>query len=277
MTTISVATAVAEYGPADTLLVPRAADLRQRIDQLEQRRKWGDHGLRFKTRADELERAAVALAVWVTVLERFRFHAVRFTTPLTDAAPLRKFAAQVAAKFSANPESIVAPDPMLKKTFWDPLAALPKQLSTAMEGAWVASVQDVTPASQAELLDVLGLLPGFREQVAHIRGLYRELERLGGSQTLRAIVEAQMTVEGETELVDAIDHLLAQPPRLVAEITTALRELTGDGIPDEVLVFLRQATVPPGAHYAQVTPITLTWLNKHDLVGALRVRLGSGS
>lgn len=256
---------------ANLTLVDRTAALRDRLTSLSKLRELATQAQQFQTRATELERATSALATWVIVLERFRTHGVPLPADLPETASVHKLASQMSSAFANDPQSIIPANPMLKKAFWEPLDGLPRQLAQALGTAWISYVESLAPAPQAELLDVLGALPAFRAQVGRIRGLYRALDELKRPEAL--LKAAQSGADSAAQL----DVLLAWSESLPKEITTALSELTGEGIPADILSFIRLATAPTGAPFAQLTSSVRDWLEQHGLVESLRVRLGSSN
>lgn len=242
----------------DTLLRDRAMRLQTRVAELSRLRGVANQALRFHTRADELERPTQEIEVWVHVLDVFRQHGVPVSLDASVATAIRQMSARLATDFAANPETILEADPVLRRNFWSPLGNLPNLLRAAIQTAWVAYVDSAVPSRHEELLDVLIALPSFREQVSKIRSLYRTVDDLKTGFTPSADIAAT----------------LEQPRRLAADITHAVAQLEGPGVPAEALAFVKAASAHPGATMEQFTETVQQWLSEHNLLNAVRLRLG---
>lgn len=243
---------------AQRSLLERAEQLRERIEALRGLRKVANEALRIRTRAEELERPTEQLESWVLVLKAFRKHGISVSLDTAVAGSVRQFARRIAGDFADDPASILDPDSTLRRAFWTPLNNLPDVLASRIRTAWVEYIDETIPQRQDDVLDVLGALPGFAEQVAQIRALYRVADDL--KRTFGSAGDLQAT--------------LKQPELLSIQITEAVARLEGPGIPSEVLSFVKAASTPSGAPLDQYTESVHEWLERNGLSKLVRVRLG---
>jgi hypothetical protein len=245
---------------ADGLLV-RSQRLARRVGEFQSERDMVTEASRYHTRADELERPAATLSSWLPIWRAFQQHGISVTFDSQALTGLRKLATTVVENFEQNTKSLIEPNPVLRRSFWEPLGTLERDVESALSHAWSAYVESLMPPRQDELLDVLTALPDFRPQVANIRGLYREEDAL--KQNLRP----------DADVVD----LLGRPEKLAGRITAAIGGLRGAGIPTDVLEFIKQASTPEGATYNSFSGSVRDWFLERGLLGSLRVRLGGGN
>ena len=139
--------------------------------------------------------------------------------------------------------------------FIQPLRQLPNKVDTAMREVWANWVRSHLPQLDVEVLEILGAIAALRQPVGQILSLRRE-----ANQCCAVLPEGG----------DDIEHAL----RLCARIREEWFSLAGEGIPQEVMTFLRDAGSPSGAAYSLLTAGVMEWLNQHGLKQALRVRMG---
>jgi hypothetical protein len=242
-------------------LLERGKQLAARISDFQTQRNMVTEAKRYHTRADQLEGPAATLSGWLPVWHAFRQHGLAVDIDQQAVAALRRLASRVAEDFERNPESLLEANPMLRRSFWDPLATLERDLETALVAAWCAHIDSQMPPRQDELLDVLVALPDFRVQVGSIRALYRDLDAL------------KRTLSPGADL----PNLLGRPTGLATNITRAMSQLQGSGVPAEVLEFIKLASTPAGAAYESFSDPVRDWFAARGLLRSLRLRLGSAT
>ena len=120
--------------------------------------------------------------------------------------------------------------------------------------AWQARVDGSFSPLPEPVLQAIATIPSYRGQVDAIRTKHLEVLRLRAELPLPNQVSA--TLERITAAVVAKDD--------------AWRHLSGSGIPDEVIDFLRQAGTS-GFSLAKLTPAIQAWLGERDLLGTFRI------
>jgi len=234
------------------MLTSRADQLRARIDDLVDRKRLRNYVQPFRTRAEALQAPADRLGRLMRVLTAFRARGIRVPLDADMAAALREHVRTLRERYTADRASIVSPDGELRFAFWQPLEAYPDQVEAALMAAWTAHVEAQLPPHQPGLLEVMARVPGFGAQVATIARFYADAATL--ARTLP-----------DDESFTALDGIAAGLQR-------AWSELSGPGIPDEVLTFLRAATTG-GAPRVNFTAAVERWLVEHGLMANVRIAL----
>ncbi len=138
-----------------------------------------------------------------------------------------------------------------------PLGKLPAQAKDALQLAWEKWAREKLqlPENHNDILTILGRITALRASVSSIRNLISDAERIC------------------KQLPDN-DDVVVRIMKLGSEISVAWQNLAGEGIPDQVLDFLRATGSASGAAYNALTPEVLKWLSDHELQNALRIRMG---
>lgn len=159
-------------------------------------------------------------------------------------------------QYREQPESILNPisdgDPRYK--LFDPLKKLPERIASIMLQAWEEWVARRTSSINSDVLDLFANVPSYSSEVARIRQL-------------------QVQVRNMSMGLPTSDQTPRQVSALSEQIDAAWQKLTAHGLPDEVLVFLRAAGGKDGATYYMLTNEVMSWLEKHELLRTLRIRL----
>jgi hypothetical protein len=236
------------------MLATRADELKAKIDDLTRRKRIRGHVQAFATRATQLEGPAERLDALARTFAVFRAHGLEVALAGAHLSGLQQQLHQLREAYAADRTSIVRPDGELRFTLWQPLKDLPDQVESALRAAWERHVATQVPEPREELLAVMERVPGFGQQVASIRALHNEAKRL--SQILPASPDA-----------------FPEITRIAGALHTGWGELSGDGLPAEVLDFLRAATTG-GASRVQFTLVVERWLETHELMPRVRITLG---
>lgn len=156
---------------------------------------------------------------------------------------------QIAEVFHEDKNVIIAPES--EPTFWKPLEAMPKKVCEALEKEWESYVESKIPPSQAGILEILSKVRGFSDQAGTVRGLFAEIRAMGNS----------LPKEGDFERLDA----------LTVRVKQAWNDLHGDGMPSQVLDFLKKAHTS-GFSLTDLNNDVLDWLKKKNLLGQYAIR-----
>ena len=116
---------------------------------------------------------------------------------------------------------------------------------------WRAYCDDLSPAIQPEVLEVLGRLSSLQEMVGRLQRQRGVVDR--GRQTL------PRTLRDVTEVLGAAKIVKMEWSRLA-----------GDDLPPEVLTFLR-SVMTQGAALGALTPPVLAWLSDRQLLHLFRI------
>lgn len=242
------------------MLTDNANQTKDQIEDLRRLREIARQAQAFASRADQLGAPIAPLRMFVNLLAEFqkRNVPVDLGDTVSQARSLRLRVNTLRQTFQQDPPSILDAAPELRYAFWEPLAELPQRIREKLNRAWERYVDATLPPTQEDLLSTLEAVPGFQPRVATIRQLYRS------GQTCRARLPRSSADFGEVE-------------RIAADLTRAWRELAGDGIPEEVLAFLRVACAGPGARIDQLTQQVRDWLDHYQLTSLARITLRARS
>lgn len=238
-------------------LVDRAAKIRADLKQLDQVRELAAKAAYFSKRADELQAAAAAL----TPIGM----SYRLTSGLIDLAPLRsevpikwwnsRFRA-LGERYLEDPNSVLEPAPGedARQAFLNPLKQLPQKLGALLQLQWSVWAQQQVPKINEEVLGVLAGVPSMAPKIASLRA-----NRNRAAELAATLPSANSDLG---DLKDAID-----------EVRRGWQEMAGEGVPLDVIDFLRIAGQSTGAALEQLTPSVLSWMRAHNLQDTLRIRI----
>jgi DNA repair ATPase RecN len=159
-------------------------------------------------------------------------------------------------KYAANPETILDPTPGEdpRTVLLNPLRQLTSKIRTSLGEEWSTwSLQEI-PAFNDELMNVLSTVASMKSKVEQLRSLKRSI-----NETANNLPDTRLQ----------IDSFLIS----IKSIRETLETLEGEGVPKEVVEFLRAAGRPNGASLAQLTPVIHKWFADQNLVQSLRVRV----
>lgn len=156
---------------------------------------------------------------------------------------------QIAQAFHEDKTIVIASQNT--SVFWRPLEAMPKKIREALEKEWEKYVDSKIPPSQADILETLSKVQGFSDQASTVRSLFAEIRAMGNS----------LPKEGDFERLDA----------LTVSVKQAWNDLHGDGMPSQVLDFLKKAHTS-GFSLTDLNNDVLDWLKKKNLLGQYAIR-----
>lgn len=240
-----------------TLLL-RAQELSRNIAALGDLKRRADQASVFERRASELAGPAEEcrnLESGARTLASREIHPASLDAGLVRA--LHERVSDLRQRYAEDRNVMLDPFPAEDTRFvlMQPLRQLPGKANAAMHEAWAQWARTRLPQIDAEVLGILGEIAALRESVGRMRSLGREAEHCCSTLPKR---------------IEDIEYFL----QLCARIQQEWHNLTGEGIPQEVLTFLRAAGGTSGAAYSLLTAGVLDWLSAHGLKQALRVRMG---
>lgn len=238
-------------------LLQRSDALAQMIKDLVQLKEHAAQAAHFARRADDLAVPASELREWSAVHMVLTSHGI--VAPGLGTLSLTSWAgtlSEIKDRYTHDPKVILDPFPGqdVRAIFVVPLKQLPARVREVLKTAWSEWVEKQMPAIRDDLLAVLSGIPALRSSVQTISDTKRRALQKG-SELPRARAD--------------IDEVLS----FARQIDQAWRSLTGDGIPDEVIAFIRIAGQPSGAPVGALTPLVLEWFEQHRIDQALRIRV----
>lgn len=239
-------------------ILQRSAALAEKVRELVQAREQAARAIHFAKRAEELAGPAEELRD-CAALKRL-LAAQRIPTPGVNSLPLPWWSEMLSGlkdRYAKDQSAILSPVPNgedVRAKFLLPLKQLPAKVREILKSAWMEWVQAKIPAIKDDLLTVLEGIPALRSSVQKISETKR-----------RALEKASELPRTQAD----IDQVLS----LASQIEQAWRSLTGDGIPDEVIEFIRVAGQPGGAPVNALSPLVLDWFRQHAIDQSLRVRV----
>lgn len=237
------------------MLLERAKVLVRRTDEYRTKRALANEAERFATRARQLGAPTAKLAMLRALVREFLVAgvAVELPTESTEAIVFR--AAELLKAFNADQKALLTSDEAFTRQFVPALDKLAQEYRNRLVVAWQARVDGSFSPLPESVLQAIATIPSYRGQVDAIRTKHLEVLRLRAELPVPNQVCA--TLERITAAVVAKDD--------------AWRHLSGSGIPDEVIDFLRQAGTS-GFSLAKLTPAIQAWLGERDLLGTFRIR-----
>jgi hypothetical protein len=237
------------------MLLERAVSLAEKINHYEQLKAAAGQASMYRTRASQFETAKKALAEARLALERFDQAAIPVKFDSANTSALIEKANSFRKLFHSNPATLTDPPFDLRYEFLDRVSAIGKFAKEALDRAWQGYVEDQGVNSSTEVLDALAKLPQFRASVTVIKECRERIDRIA-RQTPSDIEAAKATLGA-----------------LVEEHRSAWSAISADGIPNTVIVFLRNSAAT-GVPLSDLTVEVRKWLETRGLLSAFRVRIG---
>jgi len=238
-------------------LIEQADRLAVRLANFQTLKSLADEGRRFRTRAEQLSPPAAELLQLKAVERALREHGISTIFEHPAKSTLADRAAGLAKTFDENRKSVLATQPPLEHSFLKPLNALTTAFRAALEQSWRRHVEEVIRPMPEDLLAVLGAIRELAPQVAALR-----------QQQSRGIAIAAALPEATAVLI-ALEGIRD----VAAKKAESLEKLSGGGIPDEVLRFLRRS-VTRQARLEELTTSIIDWLRARGLLRAFIVTPG---
>ena len=236
----------------------RAKVLSLEINAIDGLKKRADQAVLFEKRAKDLSIPADELGNLeeaITVIGH-----LGIPTPLLDRSlvvSLRDRIIDLQTRYANDKNVVLDPFPGedVRWVLNQPLSQLSQKVKAALISAWGSWSRANIPDIDKDVLEILAGITALRDSVAILRNLKAKAESVCASLP-----------EGSED----VDHLR----KLCEDINAVWHNLAGDGIPTDVLIFLRSAGNREGAHFDLLTTEVLDWLVVHGLRDALRIRMG---
>lgn len=239
-------------------LLERSNSLLRDIGTLEGLRKRAEQANDFERRANDLTAPAHEFQKLDFTIDVAARHSI--AVPALDRGligSLHQRIADIQVRYAEDKTIVLDPFPNenVKYVLIQPLQQLPTKASSALLNAWQAWARQLLPSIDTEVLDILGGIASLKGSVDTVRALRREADMACGCLPTSD---------------DDINHV----KQLADSIRTAWHNLAGEGVPTDVLAFLRAAGSRDGASFNILTTTILDWLTTHGLQDSLRVRMG---
>lgn len=239
-------------------LLQRAKDLTSSLEELNALDKRADHAQLFENRADTFEKPATSL--------RGLEESMKVLLELGIVVPgieketviaLKNRINDLHSRYLLNKNVMLDPFPgeNIKYVLTNALSRLPDQSREALIRGWGEWCRRQLPHVDEEVLTLLEKIEALRKSAQSVRELKKEFDEVSSSMPIA------------TESVERITHL-------AGDMNEVWLDLTGEGVPQPVLIFLRKAISIEGARLAELTQDVRDWMSEHGLSNSLRVRIG---
>jgi hypothetical protein len=240
-------------------LLSRADGLVTRIATLETTKTLVNEAEGFRTRAEQLQAASRELRRVRSQQSALRANGIDPERDGTSSPPLAARAQEVLGAFGADSRKILTVQPPLDHSFIRPVKSLCEKVDRACTNAWQTSANVILGPLPDDLLNVLERIADLAPAVRRIRALQQE---------------GQGIVEGNPgSSAEAVGAAIARLRAIAADKSEKWAQLSGGGIPEEVVRFLRRAAIRE-ARLSEVTPAIVEWLKTRGLLNAFRVSPG---
>lgn len=238
-------------------LVERAQSLSRQIAELESLNQRAGQASLFEKRANDWSMPTAELQKLESTVKVIVNHAIPVPFLDTDIgliSILNERINNLSKRYKEDKSTILDPFPGEDVRFFlnQPLNSLPSRVKASLLSAWVAWSKINVPEIDGEILNVLNEVPSLRDSVAVVNRLKI---RVG------EVCSSLPTGDGDIEELE----------RLCSEIADKWHNLAGDGIPSDVLMFLRAAGGREGARLNSITQEVLNWLAEHSIQDSLRI------
>ncbi|GIV03595.1 MAG: hypothetical protein KatS3mg015_2425 [Fimbriimonadales bacterium] len=234
-------------------IVARARKVKEQARRYEDLRRLADQQREFKGWLEKFQERAVRLEAISRIREHLSGAGVRLQAVM-PADELRKDLQAFLEEFQRDRSVLTRPErAQANKGLLERLKALADDHEAKTREDWREFVMSIKPAIPDEVLQVLGRIPAFRESVRFIRSTLDSIDR--ASLRLPQSQEEITRVRDEAEAV-----------------RRRWDELGGEGIPEEVLTFLRAAGAA-GAPLQTLTDAVRTWLQANGLEGSFVITM----
>jgi len=235
------------------MLTERIRQLTVEIDNLAGLKAAAAEAARFDVRVKQLENPLTEIEALATTHQILRMKNVKVELDEEYIAALKSNLEKVSAEFKDDPKSILQPDQGLKFHFWTPLQQFPERINTSLLNAWKLYVHGKSPRIADDILMVLGNIAAFREQV-------------------HAIIDLQSKIRILCSTLPTTAEAFDQADKVTSKLTETWQNLQGDGIPSEVLEFIKKAA-DDGASFMDLSDSILAWLKSRNLVEMLKITI----
>jgi len=233
------------------MLIDRAKQLIELIEEKNKLYKYANQLDSFKTRQQQIEKAVSDVLPFANTLRVFRQKNIidcdvrQKVEQLLYAVNLRL------EKFKESPEWIVDSHNFNGNILERSIKGITNELNEQLIQAWENYLAEKMPSTNQEMLNVLLKIEAFRPNVQKIQDLNAQIQRQKLPQNY-----------------EEFEHI----ERLIDQLREHWLTLSSDDFPETVLHFLK-AAVDFGAPLNLLTPEVREWLDSHDISDSLRIRL----
>jgi hypothetical protein len=236
------------------MLLDQAKGLAARIGDYSRLKSNAGAARDFETRARMFGDAAQALDAAKTSLDRLKAAAIDPDFVAIDAVGLATKATTLRDLLKEDPSKLNDPPFNLKYEFVDRVGSLSNTANKAVLAAWQAHIAKNSVMASPEMLSALAAIPQYKPVVLRIGALKAQVAMLAQS------------------VPDDIAGGLAQLKTIMESYAAAWGEMIGNGIPKNVIAFLRAAAAQ-GAVLDQLTDEVRTWLEARGLLSLFRIKI----
>lgn len=234
-------------------LLERSRVIASEVSELAALKAIADQAEAVGTRAAQFEKELAKLRLSAGCIRQLQGRGVRVEVEVKAAPGVRQFIEALLRAVNADPAAVLEIRDVQPRIL-SPLSKISASLADAANQGWARQVGQRLPAVSNALLEALARVPALRPKVEHFQALREQARARSASAPL---------TEAEFDRMDT----------LVAQCNRAWRDLDAEGIPQDVLVFFREAANPRGANLSLLNSVVLAWLDKHDLVDAFGIRV----
>ncbi len=234
------------------MLLEKAQQLSELADQKIQSQKYAEHRQGFESRQQQIEKAIASLEPLAKAVKVFRAHGLADFDVSNKADKLLGFIIQAKKLFGENPEWIIDNNNFDGNLFKSSIDSLVKSVKQHLERNWKQYLAQQMPSTNDELLNLLAKITSFRANVEHIQKLKARIYDVKFPETESIFEDLEYSIQ---------------------QLKKCWEDLSGDDVPEAVLIFLRRAADTEGAPLDLLTPEVTEWLDRHHISQALRIRL----
>lgn len=231
-------------------LVERAHELSNQIRSLAGSQATEQEAKAFETRASELSEAASLVFVPARRMESFTAKGIIVEVLTAESSMLKHAVDDMTANYSAEPASILAPDPRWRLVTKSQFNELGKHVTDRLQEAWHAFVLAQLPAIDQGRRNIWRIFPAYQEQERLVEELFAEFDT------------AAKNLPTSQEELDRPEGLAAELNDIISDLPTELPEPVRD---------LFQAINQGTATAAHLTDEAVQWLGENELLQTLRI------
>lgn len=234
-------------------LLERSRAIATEVSELAALRAIADQAEAVRSRATQFENELAKLRLVAGCIRQLRGRGVRVDAEIATVAGVRQFIDALLHAVNADPAAILEIRDVQPRIL-SPLGKISASLQNAANQGWARQVGQRLPAVSGALLEALARVPALRPKVEHFRVLREQARARSATAPL---TQAEF---------DRMDILIEQCNR-------AWRDLDAEGIPQDVLVFFREAANARGASLSMLKSDVLAWLEKYGLMDAFGIHI----
>lgn len=234
------------------MLVQKAQELSALADQKIQNEKYVKHRQGFESRQQQIENAIASLESLAVAVKIFRDRGLADFDVSNKADKLLGFIIQAKKLFGEDSEWIIDNNNFDGNLFKSSIDSLAKSVKQHLERNWKHYLAQQMPSTNDELLNLLAKISSFRADVEHIQKLKADVYKVKFPET---------------------ESIFEYLENSIKNLKKCWEDLSGDDVPEAVLIFLRRAAATEGAPLDLLTPEVTEWLDRHHISHALRIRL----